>query len=129
MKRGFTLIEILLVVTLIGILLSIVIPQYRVSVIRAREAVLKENLFQMRDAIQKYHLDKKKHPTSFEDLVSGRYLRAVPLNPFSGRADWEPVYYETAADDDYDPELSEAIVDLRSGHRGRALDGSLYEEW
>ena len=80
-KKGFTLIEILIVVTLIGILVAILIPQYKYSVLRAKEAVLKENLFQVRDAINKYYFDKKKYPSALEDLVTARYLREVPFDP------------------------------------------------
>jgi general secretion pathway protein G len=88
MKKGFTLAEILIVVAIIGILVSIAIPQYKNSIIKAKEAVLKENLFQIRDAISKFYKDKKRYPSSLDELVSARYFRKVPVDPFSGKSDW-----------------------------------------
>jgi len=129
MRKGFTLIEALIVIAMIGILVAILIPQYKYSVIRAKEAVLKENLFQIRDAINKFYFDKKKYPTALEDLISNRYLKSVPENPFTRKRDWEVVFNEPMPDEEFDPEISEGIVDVRSLHSGRALDGSNYREW
>jgi len=128
-RNGFTLVEALIVLAMIGILVVILIPQYKNSVIRAKEAVLKENLFQIRDAINKYYFDKKKYPAGIEDLVSSRYLRDIPENPFTRKREWEPVFNEPLPGEEYDPEMSEGIVDVRSRHHGRALDGSDYREW
>jgi general secretion pathway protein G len=129
MKKGFTLVEILIVMTLIGILVSIIIPNYRTSVTRAREAVLKENLFQVRDSINKFYFDKKKYPTSLDDLVANKYLREIPMDPFLKERDWEIVYFEPEDIEDYDPEMAESIVDVKARTRGTALDGSKYEDW
>jgi len=129
MKRGFTLIEALIVLTLIGILVSILVPQYRSSVIRAKEAVLKENLFQMRDAINKFYTDKKKYPTSLEELAANRYLRDVPVDPFTKNKEWELIHAEPGEEEDYDPEIHEGIVDVKSRAKGVALDGSTYTQW
>lgn len=128
-KRGFTLVEILIVVTLIGILVAIMTPQYKYSVIRAREAVLKENLFQVRDAINKYFYDKKKFPTSLEDLVSARYLREVPVDPVLRKKEWRLVQAEPLEGEDFDPEEAQGIVDVKSLAPGNSLDGSPYGEW
>jgi len=129
MKRGFTLVEILIVMTIIGILLSIVIPQYKNSVVKAKEAVLKENLFQIRDSISKYYKDKSKYPASLEDLVSSRYLRIVPQDPFSGEADWLLVRNEPLDFEDFDIEEAEGIVDVKSKSKNPRKDGKDYSEW
>lgn len=128
-KKGFTLLETLIVITMIGILVGILVPQYRTSVVRAREAVLKENLFQMRDAINKYYFDKKKYPASLDDLVTNRYLRAVPVDPILRRTEWELVHYEPIEGEEFDPEMAEGVVDVRSLSQGTALDGSAYNTW
>lgn len=128
-KKGFTLVEILIVVTLIGILVAIMTPQYKYSVIRAREAVLKENLFQVRDAINKYFCDKKKYPGSLEDLVTARYLRGVPVDPVLKKKEWRLVMAEPLEGEEFDPEEAQGIVDVRSLAPGNSLDGSPYAEW
>src|SRR5918995_4808567 len=88
--RGFTLIEVLIVVTLIIVLASVGMATYQNSVRRAREAVLREDLFRMRDAIDQYYADKNKYPQSLQDLVSDGYLREVPKDPITESADtWQ----------------------------------------
>ena len=129
MKKGFTLIEIIIVVTLIGILVMIVVPVYRNSVIRAREAVLKENLFQIRDAISKYYYDKQKYPTSLEDLVTDKYLGKIPLDPIANSNLWELVHFEPVDQEDFDSEILEGIIDVKSRSIKTALDGTPYAEW
>lgn len=128
-KKGFTLIEILIVVTLIGILVAIMVPQYKYSVIRAREAVLKENLFQIRDAISKYSFDKKKYPSSLEDLVAARYLREVPFDPVFKKNEWQLVMGEPQEGEEFDPELAQGVVDVKSLSQAVALDGTPYADW
>jgi len=128
-KRGFTLVEILIVVTIIGILLSIVIPQYKNSVIKAKEAVLKENLYQIRDAISKFYKDKNKYPTSLEDLVRSRYLRTIPVDPFSGKPDWIILRYEPLDFEDLDMEDAEGIVDVKSRSKNPRTGGKDYGDW
>jgi len=129
MKKGFTLVEILIVLTIIGILLSIVIPQYKNSIIKAKEAVLKENLYQIRDGITKYYKDKNKYPASLEDLVLSRYLRTIPVDPFSNKADWILVRNEPMDFEDFDQEDAEGIVDVKSGSRDPREEGKDYSEW
>ena len=129
MKRGFTLVEILIVMTIIGILLSIVIPQYKNSIIKAKEAVLKENLFQIRDSISKYYKDKKKYPASLEDLVIAKYLRSVPVDPFSNKPDWELIRNEPVDFEDFDMEDAEGIIDVKSISSNPREEGKGYGEW
>ena len=129
MRRGFTLVEILIVMALIGILASIIIPSYINSTKRAREAVLKENLFMIRDAINKYYMDKKKYPTSLEDLVINKYLRKVPFDPITRKSAWQLVRFEPEDVEDFDPEIAEGIIDVKSLARGTGLDGTRYSEW
>jgi len=125
--RGFTMIELLVVVTLIVVLAGIGMAQYRNGVIRAQEAVLREDLYRMRDALDQYHADKQKYATSLEDLVTGGYLRAMPRDPFTQSSDtWLPV---PAEPDESDPEAAGGIYDVKSGSDRTALDGSKYAEW
>lgn len=129
MKNGFNLVEILIVMVIIGILVAIIIPNYKQSALRAKEAVLKENLFQLRDALSKYYFDKKKYPTTLSDLVANRYLRDIPTDPITNNKEWHIIHPEPAEDESYDPELFEGILDVRSLAPGTALDGSKYIEW
>ncbi len=129
MKKGFTLIETLIVITLIGILVSILVPQYRRSVIRGKEAVLKEDMFVLRDTINKYYLDKKKYPTSLEDLASARYIHQIPVDPITRNTDWQLVRYTPPEGEEFDPDEAEGIIDVKSNSSGTALDGTKYNEW
>jgi general secretion pathway protein G len=120
---GFTLIELLVVMAIIGTLLSIVVPQYFRSVDRSRESTLKQNLRATREAIDRYYGDLGRYPDTVEDLVTKRYLRAVPVDPITeSTATWVAVS---------PPEGLAAgkLYDLRSGASGRAQDGSNYADW
>ncbi len=128
-KTGFTLIEILMVLTIIGILVVMILPSHKTAVIRANESVLKENLFQMRDAIEKYYYDKNKYPLALDDLVTAKYLRKIPIDPFLKSSEWELIHFEPEDMEDFDPEIAEGIIDIRSRNQGTALDGSKYSEW
>jgi general secretion pathway protein G len=128
-NKGFTLIEILIVVTLIGILVAILIPQYKYSVLRAKEAVLKENLFQVRDAINKYYFDKKKYPSGLEDLVTARYLREVPFDPIAKKREWQLVTAEPVEGEEFDPEEAQGVIDVKSLSQTTSLDGTPYAQW
>jgi len=124
---GFTMIEVLVVVTLVVLLASMGMVQYANSVQRAREAVLKENLFRMRDSIDQYYADKTKYPASLQDLVSEDYLREVPVDPMTQSADtWVAVPAES---DPNNPTAELGVYDVKSGADGVALDGSPYAEW
>lgn len=129
MKKGFTLVEVLIVVAIIGILVVMILPSHKTVVIRAKEAVLKENLFQIRDAISKYYFDKKKYPTSLDEIVNAKYLRAIPEDPFLHLKEWYLIRFEPVDMEDFDPEITEGITDVRSLNQNIALDGSKYSEW
>jgi general secretion pathway protein G len=128
-KKGFTLIEMLIVVSMIGILVVILIPQYKYSVLRAKEAVLKENLFQIRDAINKFYADKKKYPAGLDDLVSSRYLREVPYDPIGRSRQWHALMAEPLEGEEFDAEALQGVIDVKSLSQATALDGSLYSDW
>ncbi len=124
---GFTLIELMVVMSLIVVLASIGLALYANSVTRAKEAVLKEDLFRMRDSIDQYYADKGRYPASLEELVSEKYLRAIPVDPFTLSAGtWQTVLSE--------PEPGNAaatpgIYDVKSGAEQTAIDGTSYAEW
>lgn len=125
--RGFTLLEIIVVVSLVVVLASIAMNQYRNSLQYGKEAVLKEDLFRMRDAIDQYHADKGKYPQSLEDLVTDGYLRDVPRDPITGAADtWQTV---PAEPDPSNPSAEPGIYDVKSGSDGTAIDGTPYADW
>lgn len=124
MRRAcaFTLIELLAVLAIIALLLTIAVPRYFGSLDRSKEAVLKEDLYQMRDAIDKYHGDRNKYPPTLDALVSDKYLRRIPEDPVTGSsATWIVVAPE-------DPDAG-GVYDVRSGAPGRASDGSAYRDW
>jgi general secretion pathway protein G len=121
-RKGFTLIELLVVMAIIATLLTIAVPRYYASLERSKEAVLKENLYQMRDAIGKYYADKGAYPASLEALATDKYLRKVPLDPVTeSAATWQVVAPE-------DPQKS-GVYDVRSGAPGKALDGTEFATW
>ena len=120
--RGFTLIELLVVLAIIATLLTIAVPRYYSSLDKSKEAVLKENLYQLRDAIGKYYADRGKYPESLQALATDKYLRSVPLDPVTeSAATWLVVAPE-------DPQKG-GVYDVRSGAQGKALDGSEFSTW
>ena len=124
---GFTMIELLIVISIIVVLASMGMTQYRNSVIRAREAVLKEDLFRMRDAIDQYYADRNKYPSSLDDLVSDGYMREVPIDPMTQSKDsWQPVNAEANVND---ATAEPGIYDVKSGSEEMALDGTRYADW
>ena len=126
-RSGFTLIELLVVISLISILAAMAVVQYRNSIQRTEEAVLKTNLFRMRDAIDQYYADKGKYPSSLDALVSEQYLRKIPDDPFTKTADsWQTV---PAEPDPGNPSAEPGIYDVKSGAQGQAIDGSNYSDW
>ena len=124
---GFTLIELMIVMSLIVILASIGLTVYTNSVIRAKESVLKEDLFRMRDAIDQYYADKGKYPVTLDSLVSEKYLRSIPLDPFTNSADtWRSIQSEP---DPTNPTAEPGVYDVRSGSDQKAIDGTNYADW
>ena len=124
---GFTLVELLVVISLIGILAAMAIVNYRNGVVRSQEAVLRTDLFRMRDAIDQYYADKGKYPSSLDSLVSDGYLRSVPEDPITRSKDtWQAV---PAEHDPNNPSAEPGIYDVKSGAPGTSLDGSNYTDW
>jgi general secretion pathway protein G len=127
--KGFTLIEMIIVFTLIGILVGLALPQYQSAVKKARESVLKETLFQLRKLIDQYYSDKGKYPASVQALVDENYLRKIPVDPITGKADtWLEVQEQPAADE-IEPGQVFGIVDVHSGAEGKGLDGTPFNTW
>jgi len=122
---GFTLIELIVVITIMGVLVSIALPNYRASVLQAREAVLRENLYRMRDLIDQYQSDKGRYPESLEALVTDGYVRSIPADPMSPEP-WIEVPPE------FDSGSSDALTgvfDVRSSSGQVGSNGVPYSEW
>jgi general secretion pathway protein G len=127
LPRGFTLIELMVVLSLITILATMGLVQYRNSQIHAKEAVLREDLFRMRDAIDQYYADKNQYPSTIDALVSDGYLRKLPEDPFTRNStSWQTV---PAEPDPNNPTAEPGVYDVKSGSDGTALDGSKYSDW
>ena len=125
-QRGFTLIELLIVVTLIVVLASIALSTYSTSVARAKEAVLRENLFTMRNSIDQFYADKGTYPPDLTSLVSEGYMRQIPRDPFTESNDtWQ---IEMAPPDPSNPNAVPGVYDVKSGAEGVSLDGTPYSE-
>jgi general secretion pathway protein G len=124
---GFTLIEVMVVMALIVTLAGVGLSVYGNSVTRAKEATLKEDLFRMRDALDQYYADKNKYPSSLDELVSEKYLRAIPVDPFTNSADtWQTTLSELEAGN---VTAEPGIYDVKSGAEQTALDGTSYANW
>jgi general secretion pathway protein G len=125
--HGFTLIELMVVMALIVILAGIAIAIYGNSVTRSKEAVLRTDLFRMRDAIDQYYADKNKYPADLPTLVSEKYMRAVPLDPITNSTEtWQTVMSEPQAGN---PSAEIGVFDVKSGSEATAIDGSRYADW
>ncbi len=124
---GFTLIELLIVMSLIVVLSSVALVGYQNSVIRAREAVLMDDLHKLREAIDQYYADKQKWPSTLQDLVTDGYVRKIPDDPMTNSADtWQTVPAEA---DPANPTAEAGIFDVKSGSDKTSLDGTPYADW
>ena len=119
-ERGFTFLELMVVVALVGILATMAVPSYRQSVVKAREAVLVRDLFTVRDLLDQYRADKGKYPATLKDLVTATYLRAVPVDPITQSATtWQEIVDETEG----------GVFDVHSGADRLASNGTPYNQW
>jgi general secretion pathway protein G len=125
-SAGFTLLELMIVISMILILMSIALPIYSQSVLRARESVLRQDLFELRSLISQYTLDKQKAPQGLDDLVQGGYLKVLPKDPMTNEANWEVVQEDVLLSaDQQDP----GIDDVHSASNATGTDGTAYSTW
>jgi general secretion pathway protein G len=126
-EKGFTLVELLIVISLISILAAMGLVQYRNSVVATKEATLRTDLFRMRDAIDQYYADKGKYPSSLDSLVTDGYLRKLPEDPLTKSSDtWTTV---PAEPDPNNPSAEAGVYNVKSGAQGTGLDGTTYADW
>jgi general secretion pathway protein G len=126
-ERGFTMVELMIVMAIIVILVSIAIPQYQKAMIRSKESVLKNNLFTLRQVIDEYTFDKQKAPQSLTDLVSGGYLREIPYDPLTGsNQTWHVIMEDSLQSVN---QTEPGIFDVKSGSDKTGLDGTAYADW
>jgi general secretion pathway protein G len=133
-ESGFTLLELIIVIAIVGILAAIAMPKMKDIPRRASEAVLKTDLHTLRDSIDQHYGDKGRYPASLEALVEGGYLRAIPIDPITKRSDTWVVTYEEIDPDSPPPESDSAegqpgVIDVHSGSRNLSLSGTPYAEW
>jgi general secretion pathway protein G len=127
LASGFTLIELMIVIAIIAILMSIAAPRYQQSILRAKEAVLKQNLYNLRSAIDQYTMDKQRAPQSLDDLVAAGYFRQLPVDPMTGEANWQTVMDETLMSID---QQEPGITDVHSASTNVSSDGAqTYDQW
>ena len=125
-NSGFTLLEMMIVMIIMGILLSIALPIYNQALVKSREAVLRNDLFEMRKLISQYTLDKQKAPQSLEDLVSAGYIKQIPKDPMTNEVNWEPHQEDILLSvDQQDP----GIDDVHSASNATSSDGTAYSSW
>jgi general secretion pathway protein G len=127
-ERGFTLIEMLIVVALIGILATIAVGQYQRSIVKAKEAALLENLFVMRSQINNYFADKGEYPFDLQSLVDEHYLKRIPTDPITRSRDTWIVTHSDVGDEE-DISTEQGIEDVNSGSDSLALNGTPYADW
>ena len=121
-SKGFTMIELLVTLAIVATILSLAVPRYFSNLDKAKEDVLREDLHVMRDAIDKYYVDKDKYPDTLDDLVEQKYLRSIPVDPFTESAhSWVPVPPTDTS--------TGAVFDVRSSAPNKARDGTWFKDW
>lgn len=128
-RTGYTLLELLVVMAIIGILAAVAVPQLLKTPIRAKEAALKENLFTFRSMIDQYYADKGNYPASLETLVTDGYIRKIPVDPFTKSAETWQLTYAEAEEGEGAEEAEPGIEDVHSGSPDTAMDGTAYSSW
>ena len=128
-SRGFTLIELLVVMAIIGILTAIAVPQMKKAPDRAREAALREDLFTFRTCLDQYFADKGHYPESLQTLVTEKYIRKIPTDPFTKSADTWVVAMEEPDSSENASDQPPGIIDVHSASKAKAQDGTTYDTW
>src|ERR1700682_754696 len=125
-ERGFTLIELMIVISIMLILMAIALPMYNQSILRAREAVLRQDLFTLRQVIEQYTLDKQKAPQALDDILQDNYLKRIPVDPMTGQSNWEVVQEDVLQTAE---QQEPGISDVHSASSATASEGTAYSSW